>query len=347
MKNWKKTILSKSSIMKEAIEVLETQQLRIVLVADKADKLLGVVTDGDIRRALVSGCSLESSLSDFMEKNPMTSKEGEDSNLLISRMNTEDISSVPILNLKNEIVGLETRQNILLKNKKENFVFLMAGGFGTRLRPLTNSIPKPLLKVGSKPLLENILTKFLESGFSNFFISTHFQAKKVQDYFEDGSKWGAKIQYVHEEEPLGTAGALGLLPKKQFKEPFLVMNADLLTKLNFSDLLNYHLNQDSFATVCLAEYDFKVPYGVVEIKNSYISAINEKPTKSYFINAGIYVLDPSALTSIKKGKYLDMPDLLKDKIAEGKQVSSFPLHEYWLDIGRLPDYQKANRDFEK
>ena len=125
------------------------------------------------------------------------------------------------------------------------------------------------------------------------------------------------------------------------------MNADLLTKLDFSDLLNYHLNQDCFATVCLAEYDFKVPYGVVEIKDSYISTIKEKPTKTYFINAGIYVLDPSILDSVERGEYLDMPDLLKDKISEGKQVSSFPLHEYWLDIGRLPDYKKANRDIEK
>ena len=268
----------------------------------------------------------------------------DDKDSILSKMKELDILQIPIIDDDGEIVGLETLQHLIEKKKYDNPVFLMAGGFGKRLQPLTNNIPKPLLTIGRKPILENILEQFIAAGFHCFYISTHFKSEMVQEYFGNGSDWNVTIEYVHEEVPLGTAGSLGLLPENLPDLPILMMNGDLLTKIDFSKLLNFHLQSDGSATVCVREYDFQVPYGVIKAKDDRIISIEEKPVHRFFINAGVYVLDPKILHNIDGVSYLDMPKLLEDEIENSGQVNMFPVYEYWLDIGQKDQFKQAQQD---
>jgi NDP-sugar pyrophosphorylase family protein len=223
----------------------------------------------------------------------------------------------------------------------------MAGGFGTRLRPLTDVCPKPLLEIGGKPILETILESFVGSGFRNFYISVHYRADQIKDYFGDGRRWGVLINYVEEHEPLGTAGALGLLPDNLPDLPMIVMNGDILTQIDFSRLLAYHNEHQGIATLCVRQYEYQIPYGVVSMDAQRITGIVEKPIHSCFSNAGIYVLNKSLVQSIAKRQQIDMPQLLNQQILAGELVSMFPVHEYWLDIGRESDFLRAQGEFLK
>ena len=220
----------------------------------------------------------------------------------------------------------------------------MAGGFGTRLHPLTEKTPKPLLKIGDRPILETILEQFIDYGFHDFYISTHFKSELIKDYFKDGGLYGVNIHYIYEDVPLGTAGSLGLLPSSISDLPIIVMNGDILTKVNFEHLLDFHNSNKSDATVCVREYDFKVPYGVIETTNGCsIKSINEKPIHKFFVNAGIYVINKDLIDKIDGKRYLDMTDFLEGVINYNK-VNAFPVHEYWLDIGHISEYKRANKE---
>ena len=221
----------------------------------------------------------------------------------------------------------------------------MAGGLGSRLQPLTEDKPKPLLSVGDKPILETILESFIEQNFRRFYISVNYKADAIKKHFADGGRWNAEIRYLEEETRLGTAGALDLIPERP-ELPLLVMNGDLLTRVNFRDLLDYHLDQKAQATMCVREYDFQVPFGVVEIEDHHILSIDEKPVHRFFVNAGIYVLEPGLIDLIPKGEYFDMTDLFARAIEKGHETQAFPIHEYWIDVGRIDDLDRANHDHE-
>ena len=341
MHNWKKTLLKQSATMQEAIEVLNNESLRIVLVVDDEQKLVGTVTDGDIRRALLRHLTLEAVLSEFMFTQPTVASVTDDHNQILLKMQEFDLLQIPIVDEFGKVGGLETLQHLHEKKQYDNPVVLMAGGFGRRLRPLTEHTPKSMLNVGSKPILETILDQFIGAGFYRFFISTHYKAQHLQKHFGDGSDWGVSIEYIHEDEPLGTAGALGLLPKNIPGLPVLLMNGDLLTKVDFQELLSFHVEHGGEATMCVREYVFQVPYGVIQAEEHRITSIVEKPVHKYFINAGIYVLNPSILNTIDGKSCLDMPHLLIENINGNKQVNMFPLHEYWLDIGQMKQYEQA------
>lgn len=330
--------------MAQAIDVLNREALRIVLVVDQDSKLLGTVTDGDIRRSIMNMHNMETVLAKIMNGNPTVASINDNREYVLNIMKKRNVLHIPLLDSEGCLVGLETLQSITERPKYENSVFLMAGGFGKRLRPLTLDKPKPLLKVGSKPILETILEQFIEAGFHNFYISTHYKAEMVRNYFGDGEKWGVSVQYVYEDKPLGTAGALGLLPKDIPDLPIIVMNGDLLTNVNLDHLLQFHNEQDGVATMCVRKYDFQVPFGVVEQKNNIVLEITEKPVHKFFVNAGIYVLEPALAKSVAKDQYIDMPSLLEKKIGQGEQVAAFPIHEYWLDVGRIEEYEQANRE---
>lgn len=344
MFDWKKILLKPSSTLTEAIQVLDKEALRIVLVVDEEGRLLGTVTDGDVRRALIRHFDMETLLSDVMFRDPTTASVEDDRKAIMEKMKAEDLLQVPILDSLGRVVGLETLQRLLTRGRRDNPVFLMAGGFGKRLRPLTDDIPKPLLRVGNKPILESILMQFVESGFYEFYVSTHYKAEMVREYFGDGSKWGVSINYIHEEKPLGTAGALGLLPKGIPDMPLIMMNGDLLTKINFDPLIDFHIEQGGCATMCVREYDFQVPYGVIETDGLQVSSIVEKPIHRFFVNAGIYVLEPELVRGVAGNIYLDMPNLLEEQIQKNRQVNMFPIHEYWLDIGRMEEFERAQGD---
>jgi len=223
-------------------------------------------------------------------------------------------------------------------------VVLMAGGLGTRLRPLTAEIPKPLLKVGDKPILETILLSFIECGFHRFALAVNYKSEQIEAYFGDGQNFGAEIEYLHEEKRLGTAGALSLLTEKP-TEPVFVMNGDLLTKVDFAEFLDYHQNANVAATMGVREYSWQIPYGVIETENGQITRITEKPTHTCYVNAGLYTLSPAAVALVKSGVYLDMPDLFGELISRREKTTVYPIRDYWLDIGRMDDFRRAQSDY--
>jgi NDP-sugar pyrophosphorylase family protein len=222
----------------------------------------------------------------------------------------------------------------------------MVGGLGTRLRPLTENTPKPMLEVGGRPILETIVKCFVDSGFTNITMCLGYKSNVIQDYFQDGGGFGANIDYIVEEKRMGTAGALTLL-KKRLDNPFFVMNGDLLTNIDFEKMLDFHTEHDSKATMCIREYDIEVPYGVVNVASENIISIEEKPIHSFFVNAGIYLLEPECIDLIPDNKFYDMPTLFQKLIKFKEKTIPFPLKEYWLDIGRIPDYEKANNDYNE
>jgi dTDP-glucose pyrophosphorylase len=347
MKNWKNAIFRQSDTISMVIKALDKESLRIVMIVDEYGRLVGTVTDGDIRRSLIRHLSLDEPINKVMFKTPTVALEKDSKESVLLKMKKLDLLQIPIVNSDRRIVGLETLQHLIEGKRLDNPVFLMAGGFGKRLKPLTDNTPKPLLKVGTKPILENILNQFIAAGFHNFYISTHYKAEMVRNHFGNGDEWGVSIKYLHEETPLGTAGGLGLLPRDIIDLPIFIMNGDLLTKINFKELLSFHLEEGGDATICTREYDFQVPYGVIKTNGKHISSIVEKPMHKFFVNAGIYVLNRSMLDEIDGVSYLDMPSLLQKKIDSSGQVNVFPVHEYWLDIGQMEQFEQAQIDVTK
>lgn len=344
MKNWKNIIVSPDVSLREAIECIDASGIQLALVVGESMKLLGVLTDGDIRRAILNGFSLTEPVTGVMNKSPKTASIRTSQDEVLAMMRRYTFHHLPLVDDEGKIAGLATLDDFLGVVERDNWVVLMAGGLGSRLRPLTDSCPKPLLNIGGKPILENILEAFIEQGFRKFFISVNYRAEMIKEYFGSGEQWGAQIEYLHEPERLGTAGALSLLKEKP-DAPVVVMNADLITKANFGAMLRFHEEHDSTATMAVREYDFQVPYGVVKVEGARILGIEEKPVQSFFVNAGIYILSAAALDSIPQQVFFDMPSLFQNLNGEGKKVSAYPLREYWLDIGRIEEYERAQREW--
>ncbi|WP_318484957.1 nucleotidyltransferase family protein [Photobacterium leiognathi] len=339
---WRNILLSPTATIREALEIIDKEALQIALVVSDGN-LLGSVTDGDIRRGLLKNITLNDSIDNVMNKSPLTADYSFSKQTLISLLESKKISSIPILK-NGKLIGLETLHNLLSKPKLDNPIFIMAGGFGTRLRPLTDNCPKPLLKVGNKPILEVILKRFIDAGFYDFYISTHYLPHMIHEYFGDGSKWNVNIKYVHEDKPLGTGGALGLLPREITQKPLIMINGDVLTNLDINALLDYHNKENALATMCVREYDYQIPYGVIEKDGNRIVAMTEKPKYTFHVNAGIYVVSPKLFNSVDKDTKVDMPSLLEVKMKCNEKIVMYPLTEYWLDIGQMTEYKQAQKD---
>jgi len=335
-----------NSTIKDALQTINNGGLQIAIVVDENDALVGTVTDGDIRRGLLNGLDLNSSVSLVVHKSPSIASVGDTKESILKIALAKKLHKIPLVDELGKLVGIEDIEDIIKPVGKTNRVILMVGGLGTRLRPLTQDMPKPMLKVGNKPILQTIVEKFAEYGFVNITMCVNFNASIIRDYFGDGKEFGVNIDYVLEEKRMGTAGALSLL-KERPSEPFFVMNGDLLTNVNFEHIFNYHTLHKATATMCVREYDYEVPYGVVKMNDNKITEIAEKPVQKFFVSAGIYMLSPEILDLIPKNEFYDMPTLFEKAIAQGKNVISFPIHEYWIDIGRLEEYQKANEEYAK
>jgi dTDP-glucose pyrophosphorylase/CBS domain-containing protein len=342
--HWERVLLRSSNTIREALLAINAEALRMALVVDECNKLLGVVTDGDIRRGLLNGLSLGDIVSDVMNSNPIVSEPNTDTAVLKSLMEAKGILSVPILE-EGVVTGLFTLHETAKLKLLENPVFLMAGGFGKRLRPLTENCPKPLLNVGGRPILETILLQFAKCGFKNFYISTHYMPEMIRRYFGNGEKWNVNISYVHEESPLGTGGALGLLPDSVPDLPLIMVNGDVLTNIDFARFLDFHVRGGGAATMCVREYEYQVPYGVIEGDGVCVTAMVEKPTYRFNVNGGMYIVNPDVYRTVKRDKVIDMPTLLEQQMETGKKVVMYPIHEYWLDIGRIDDFRRAQADF--
>jgi len=331
LKNIQKIKLTVNSTIKEA------------LVLDDENHLLGTLSDGDVRRGLLKGLTLDDSIETIIFKNSTVCSINDSREDILKIAVAKKIYCIPIVDEKGVIVGIEEVDDLLKPASFSNRVVLMAGGLGTRLRPLTDDIPKPLLQVGDKPILETIINGFAKYGFTNIVLSVSYKAEMIEAHFGDGSKFAVNIEYVHEDKRMGTAGALSLMQEK-LSEPFFVMNGDLLTNINFEHMLEYHLSNDAIATMGVREYDFQVPYGVVNVEGHNILSIDEKPVHNFFVSGGVYVLSPDVLEMIPD-TYYDMPTLFEKLIEEKKKSVSFPIREYWLDIGQMSDFHRANAEY--
>lgn len=345
--NWKNIVIQPHTTLQETIQVIDAGALQIALVVDDQEKLIGVVTDGDIRRALIKGLPLTQAVCEVMNARPKVAFQHDSRQKIVGLMLSHRLFHLPILGKDGKVLGLETLQDLYQQTEYANPVFLMAGGFGRRLRPFTDSCPKPLLEVGGKPILETIIENFVSSGFKQFYIAVHYLSEKIKNHFGDGQRWGAHIHYIDEHEPLGTAGALGLLPDDLPDLPVIVMNGDILAQIDFPKLLEYHNAQQSVATLCVRQYEYQIPYGVVSLEEQRITGIVEKPVHSCFSNAGVYVLNHGLVQTLSGQQRIDMPELLNQQINAGQQVAMFPVNEYWLDIGREADFLRAQNEFTK
>lgn len=346
MKNYKTILLSTTSTIKEALQVIDSGAMKIALVVDKDEKLLGTLSDGDIRRGLLSNLSLNDSIKNIIFKRPTVCNIKDTKEYILEIAIDKRLYQVPIVDDDGKLVGIEEVGGLIRTPAKTNKVVLMVGGLGTRLRPLTENTPKPMLKVGNKPILETIILNFKKYGFTNILLSVSYKSEIIEKYFKDGKSFGVNIEYIYENKRMGTAGALCFMRDK-LNEPFFVMNGDLLTNINFAHMMEYHLSNNAMATMGVRKYDFQVPYGVVNIKNENILSIKEKPIHQFFVSGGIYVLNPGVLEYIPDNEFYDMPTLF-EKIIDNKQKSiSFPIHEYWLDIGKIEEFERANNEYCK
>lgn len=345
MKHIEYLIIYENTILKKALSVIDKGSMRIAVVLDKDNKFLGVMNDGDARRAILKGFNLTDKIENIYNKNPSTvAYSDETKEEIIAKAIHNKVYQIPIIDREYKIVDVLDLATLLTKRKRKNKVILMAGGLGTRLRPLTENTPKPLLYVGNKPILETIIENFSSYGFENFIISLNYKSHLIKEYFEDGSKFGVTIEYIEENKRLGTAGALSLL-KEHPEESFFVMNGDILTNIDFSKVLDFHMRENSIATMCVREYEYQIPFGVIEMNDEKIESIVEKPIKKSFVNAGIYLMSPESLEYVPQDTIYDMPTLFEAMIEEKKSVLSFPIHEYWMDIGQHHDFEKANEEY--
>ena len=347
MVDWKKCVVRDNIPILNAIKILDDVGLQICLVTDPDSRLLGTVTDGDIRRGILRSVSLDSPVGDIMNTKPHVVTSPINTEEILVHMNLKGLHHLPVVNDNGEIVDLATIDNLVGPPAvRNNWAVIMAGGLGNRLRPLTLDTPKPLLKVGEKPVLETILELLIMNNFRKFYISVNYKAEQIMNYFGSGEEWGVEIRYLKEKSARGTAGALALIEEIP-TESLVVMNGDLLTKVSFEHLLSFHEQQQSKATMAVREFELEVPFGVVEIEGVNVLNVEEKPTHKFFVNGGIYVFEPDILDMIPEQEYLDMPDLLELIVSSGDGVSAFPIREYWKDIGQVKDFNRAIEDYPK
>lgn len=335
--------------VRDAIDCIDRSDAKIALVVDADRRLLDTITDGDVRRAVLAGVKLDTPVSALRERKiaspypkPVTAPIGTDRLSLLQMMEEHQVRHIPLLDDAQRVVGLMTRHDLVPAETLPLQAVVMAGGFGTRLRPLTENVPKPMLPVGGRPLLERILQQLRDAGIHQINVAGHYKKELINDYFGDGRGFGVQIAYVEEDRPLGTAGALGLL--ERVEEPLLVINGDILTRVDFRAMLDFHREHRAQMTVAVRVHEVTMPFGVVETDGVHITGIAEKPVVRHWINGGIYLLNPKVCELVPKGRSCDMPELISRLIAEGKRVVCFPVHEYWLDIGATEQYEQALAD---
>lgn len=331
--------------VRDALAAIDRSRRQIALVADGEGRLLATVTDGDVRRGILRGIDLDGPVTQVMNTTPTTVTEGAPNAATRRLIRERKLAHIPVLDTAGHLVDLVTVDDLFGVSPQDTRVVLMAGGLGTRLRPLTETMPKPMVPVGGKPLLEQIIGVFADQGFWRISVSVNYRREMIEEHFGDGSAFGVEIDYVHEEQAMGTAGALSLLPERP-DAPFIVMNGDVLVSLTFAKLLEFHRNLSAAGTMVVRPHEHQIPYGVVRADGDLMIGIEEKPTERYFVNAGIYVLSPSALDHLSDGP-MDMPTLLSDLRAHEARVGVYPLNDYWRDIGRMDDLEAARSEFDE
>jgi NDP-sugar pyrophosphorylase family protein len=318
----------------------------MALVVDDNRRLLATLSDGDVRRGLLNGMQITDKVLAAMHLNPTVALVNQSPQSIHMMMKQNGLHQLPVVDGNGIVVGMEVVDDFLVTTPRENWVVIMAGGLGKRLKHLTRDTPKPMLRVGSKPILETIVAGYSAQGFHRFYFAVNYKAEQIEQHFGDGERFGVEIRYLREQRRLGTAGALSLLPEVP-SQPFLVTNADLLTKEDFGQMLDQHVESAADATMGVRDYEMQVPFGVVRQQDGFIKSIDEKPLHRFTVSAGIYVLSPQILELVPKDVEFDMPALFEKGVCNGLRARCHSIDGYWLDIGRLPDFEKANLEFDE
>jgi len=345
MLDFKDTVLPPSASIRDAIQAIERTPAKIALVVNAEGRLCGTITDGDVRRGILRGLPLDGSVTEVMNAEPKVAPAGSEHAVLLAAMRRDQIRHIPLVDEKYRLVNLIIQSELEPFQPLKNWVVIMAGGEGRRLRPFTESLPKPMLTVGQKPILEHIVGDLAAQGFQNLFVSVNYLADVIDQHFGNGSRFGVNISYLRETAPLGTCGSLSLLVARP-AAPFIVINGDVMVNIDFRRVLEFHQDHGAAATVCVREESYNVPYGVVAVDGERLIEITEKPSFRHLVNAGIYIFSPKVLDYMPDGRRVDTPELIGRLIGAGERVCAFPVHEYWFDVGRPSDLHRVRSDFE-
>lgn len=338
MENWENLVVSEQTTLREVMVLFERYGAQIALVADSHRMLLGVVTDGDMRRSLLKNITLTDPIKDTMNKTPITVTPDVPPEEILKKFDLLGMKYLPVVDENKVIQGIYRRSDFIQTQKQHTPVVIMAGGEGLRLRPLTKNLPKPLININGTPIIEMLFTKLIEQGFNQFFLSINYLGEMIEAHFGDGKKWGVNIQYLREEKKLGTGGALNFL--RGINTDLILLNGDLVTNVNFKMLLEHHKKTDASVTVGVKKAFFRVPYGVVHSHDVMIHSLEEKPILQYNTNCGVYALAPYALDWIPEGAPIDMPCLINRLLEANKRVIAFPVYEEWHDVGNVRDLER-------
>jgi dTDP-glucose pyrophosphorylase len=342
---WRKTLLAADATLQQAIVSLDASGLQIAMVVNADGSLVGTLTDGDIRRGLLRGLDMQSPVASIVNREPLVVPPQMERELVLQLMQANKVRQLPVVDGQRSVVGLHVWDELLVPEQRPNTMVIMAGGKGMRLRPYTEQCPKPMLPVNGKPMLEHIIERARGEGFQRFVLAVHYLGHMVEDYFGDGGRWQVHIDYLREEFPLGTAGALALLAEKPAM-PLIVTNGDVLTDIHYGELLDFHNHHGAAATMAVRMHEWQHPFGVVRTSGVDIVGFEEKPVIKSHINAGVYALAPGVLDHMQRGEHCDMPTLFGRLQERGQRTVVYPMHEPWLDVGRVDDYNAANQNAE-
>jgi dTDP-glucose pyrophosphorylase/predicted transcriptional regulator len=337
---WRQAILPENSTVQQAIRNLDQVAIKIVLVVNERAELEGTISDGDIRRGLLKGLDLNSQIASITHRNALVVPPDMGREMVMQLMVANKIQQIPVVDEHQHVIGLHLWDEITTASSRSNLMVIMAGGMGSRLRPHTEDCPKPLLSIAGKPMLEHIIERAKLEGFSNFVLAIHYLGHMIEDYFGNGERLGVQIEYLREESPLGTAGALVLLNPLP-NAPFVVTNGDVITDIRYGELLDFHTRHAAAATMAVRVHEWQHPFGVVQTKGVEIVGFEEKPIARSHINAGVYALAPDALSVLSAETHCDMPTLFERLQAKAKRTVAYPMHEPWLDVGRPDDLAAA------
>ncbi len=343
--SWKKSLVPMAATLAEVIRNLNESKLRIALMVSTDGILLGTITDGDIRRGLLRGLDLNSSIDAIIQRDPLVAPPELSHDTVLQLMRANKVHQLPVVDADRRVMGLHLWDELVVPGQRLNMMVIMAGGQGTRLRPHTEKCPKPMLPVGGKPILEHIIERAKAEGIQHFVLAIHYLGRMIEDYFGDGSRWQIQIDYLREETPLGTAGAIGLLNPRP-DAPFLVSNGDVLTDIRYGELLDFHCRHDASATMAVRLHEWQHPFGVVLTKGVDIIGFEEKPITRSHINAGVYVLEPSVLEALSADEHCDMPVLFSRLQERAARTIVYPVHELWLDVGCVDDYASSQKNMQ-
>lgn len=344
MKNWEQALVAPDDDLRRALQAIDATGGAVALVADADRRLTGVLTDGDIRRALIRGEALETRCDAVCNTRPLTISDGLDRATALTMLRRHRLRHLPVIDGAGRVTGLAALTDYLDIPERPQTVVIMAGGRGTRLAELTRATPKPMLHIGDRPILDTIISNFADQGFRNIVLAVHYKAEQIEAHFGDGSDRGLNIRYLRETRPLGTCGALGLLPPDE-PGPIVLTNGDVLSKEDYGFILDRHLASGADGTVLVRDYEMQVPFGVIEHADGGVRAIQEKPTQRFTINGGVYVLSRQALDLIPLDAAFDTPQLLQAMLAAGLSLRTHAAESYWVDIGRMADFKRANDEF--